>query len=100
MSSEFKIQGPIEIEIKIYIADGTHSGVATISMDKGIYPTEQELRDRVARFARDEMPDGFHLLDKREFFNFLVPPQRVFDEDTGDYETVQYSMPGGKDYDA
>lgn len=50
MSNDFKIQGPIEIEIKVYIADGTRSGVATITMGKGTYPTEQELRDRVAEF--------------------------------------------------
>lgn len=46
------------------------------------------------------MPDGFHLLNKREFFNVLIPPQHVFDEDSGEYETVNYSMPGSSDYDA
>lgn len=101
MESDLKIQGPVEIEIKVYITDGKRSGAATIGMGLGSFGlAEQRMRERVQKFAAEEMPDGFRLMTKREFFDHAVlPPQRVEDDD-GEVYTQRFAMPGGDDFDA
>lgn len=95
-----KIQGPIEVELKVSVTngDGT-SGVATIGLGIGKYPTETELREAVARFERESMPDGFRLMTKREYFDTICRPTYEEDED-GERYPMRFAMPGGDDYDA
>jgi len=45
--SETKIQGPVEVELKVHITDGEMSGVATVGMGIGKYPTAEQLRERL-----------------------------------------------------
>lgn len=101
MKSDMKIQGPVEIEIKVYITDGKRSGAATIGMGLGSFGlTEVRMRERVQKFAAEEMPDGFRLMTKREFFDHaILPPQRSEDED-GDVRTQRFALPGGDEFDA
>lgn len=75
--NDLRIQGPVETEIKVYITDGKRSGAATIGMGLGAFGlTEDRMRERVKKFAAEEMPPGFRLMTKREFFDHCVaPPQ-------------------------
>ena len=99
--SELKIQGPVEVEMKVYITDGKRQGAATIGMGMGAFGlTEERMRERVQKFAAEEMPEGFRLMTKREFFDHaILPPQRVQDED-GEVYTQRWAMPGGDEFDA
>ena len=93
-----KLQAPIEVELKINITDGkTKVGTVTIGMGNGSYPTEQELRDRVAKFASEEMPDGFRLMTKREWFNSLFGQARE-EDDEGNTTLMNFAMPGGENW--
>lgn len=94
-----KIQGPVEIEIKVNITNGEGiAGVATIGMGVGKYPTEKEMRDRVAKFEQDEMPEGFRLMTKREWWETVCPP--TYEEDVdGERIPVHFAIPGGNEYE-
>lgn len=94
-----KIQGPIEVEIKVSITNGEGiSGAATIGMGVGKYPTEAELRERVAKFEKDEMPEGFRLMTKREWWDTVCQP--TYEEgDDGERIPVRFAIPGGDQYE-
>lgn len=94
---EVKIQGPIQIEIKVSITDdeGRH-GEATLSMTKGRYPSEEELRNAVTKFEKESMPDGFRLMTKREWFNSIFG--QCYEE--GEDEPINFAMPGGDSWSA
>jgi hypothetical protein len=94
-----KIQGPVEVELKISITNEEQHGVVTISMGKGRYPTEGELRERVVQFENEEMPTGFRLMTKREWWDSVCPPSYDEDEDGVRHKT-RFAVPGGDDYDA
>ena len=94
-----KIQAPIEVEIKVSITDGEMQGVATIGLGKGSYPTEEKMREAIAEFERDGMPEGFRLMTKREWRNTVLPPTYEEDED-GNRHATHFAVPGGDDYDA
>ena len=94
-----KIQGPIEVELKISITDDKQHGVVTIGIGIGCYPTEADLRERVTKFELEEMPDGFRLMNKREWFNSVIPTTYEDDED-GNRFPIRYAVPGGDDWDA
>ena len=93
-----KPQAPIEVDLKISITDGVGKiGTVTIGMGHGAYPTEQELRDRVAKFESQEMPDGFRMMTKREWFNNLFG--QCQDQDgNGEVTYMDWAMPGGDDW--
>lgn len=62
-----KIQGPIEVELKVSVTNGEGvDGDATISLGKGSYPSEEKMREAVAKFERESMPEGFRLMTKSE----------------------------------
>lgn len=86
------MQGPVEVELKIYIIshENETAGVATIGMGKGKIPTIEEMKKRIEEFAKEEMPDGFALCNKVEFFNQCV-------EEMGVRERI--ACPGGEDWD-
>lgn len=94
-----KLQAPIEIDLFIFITNGESTGKVTIGMTKGAYCTEQALRERVAKFEKEEMPEGFRLETKREWFDRTVG--KVFDgaDDDGKPVYLSAAMPGGRDWD-
>lgn len=94
-----KIQGPIEVELKVNVTNGEGvDGVATIGLGKGRYPSEEEMREALATFERDNLPEGFRLMTKREWFDTVIPPTYEDDED-GERIPVRFAMPGGDEYD-
>ena len=94
-----KIQAPIELEIKVSITDGEVDGVATIGLGKGSYPSEDKIREAVAKFERESLPDGFRLMNKREWWDTVCPTMQQEDED-GEIYTSRFAMPGGDEYAA
>ena len=89
------MQGPIEIDVKIAIIsgeeEGRREGVVTIGMGMSHYPTETEIRERVAKFIAEEMPEGFRVMDKLEYFNKMIRDL------TGSRE--RFAIPGGPEWD-
>jgi hypothetical protein len=98
MGERVDIYGPVDVELKVHITDGKQRGVATIGMGHGQYPTPEALRQRVAEFARDEIPEGFRLMTKREFWDVLFPPYYADDEDGG-LTPQRFAMPGSEDFE-
>jgi len=94
-----KIQAPIEVELKISVTNGEMSGVATVGMGKGRYPTETEIRQVVADFVKNDMPEGFRLMTKREWWNTVCPPAIEEDEDGNRYR-MPFAVPGGDEFEA
>lgn len=84
-----KIQGPVEVELKIHITDGEMCGVATVGMGVGKYPPEAEMRARVEKFAAEDMPEGFRLMDKREYWDYVCREQFG----------TRFALPGGEEFD-
>lgn len=95
-----KIQGPIEVELKVIVTNGEGvQGVATIGLGKGCYPSEEEMRQAVANFERESMPEGFRLMTKREWWDTVCP--KIYEEDEdGESRLMRFAVPGGDDYDA
>jgi len=96
-----KLQGPIELEMKVSIINGEGvEGVATISLGKGSFPTEEKMRSALSQFESSRMPDGFRLMTKREWWDTVVPPTVEEDED-GEVYTTRFAIPGDEhDWDA
>lgn len=95
-----KIQGPIEVEIKVSVTNGEGgNGVATIGLGIGCYPSEEKMREAVAKFEQESMPQGFRLMTKREWWDTVLPPTYE-DDDDGDRQAVRFAIPGGDEFDA
>lgn len=102
MSKErVKLQAPVEIEVKVSITNegGSKVGTVTIGIGAGRYPSEAEMRESVAEFVKDQMPDGFRLMTKREWFNNKFG-QAIDVDDDGEPIRVNFAIPGGEDWDA
>ena len=63
------LQGPVRVQIQIYIMNRREAAgaVVTIGMDRGKYPTEKQIRQRVQRYEREQMAEGFELCSRAEF---------------------------------
>lgn len=87
------MEGPIEIDLKIAIIndEAQTAGTVTIGMGMAHYPSREELRACLEKFAVEEMPEGFRLMNKREYFNAKVR------ELTGSRE--RFAIPGGNEWD-
>lgn len=98
MADKIILQAPIEVEVKVAITDGENEGEATIRVTRGRYPSEDDVRETVRKFAEAGMPDGFRLMTKREWFDTVVPPAREEEED-GTITLMPFALPGGDDWD-
>lgn len=93
-----KLQAPIEVELKISIVDDDgREGVATFRLPRGRYIAEAEMREAVAEFEKNHMPEGFRLMNKREWFNSIFGQAAEEDED-GERAYMNFAMPGGPDW--
>jgi hypothetical protein len=94
-----KLQAPIEVEIKVSVTDGNGtSGHAVVSCGKGVFPTEEKMRELVKQCEAEVAESGLRLMTKREWFDTVCPPDVERDED-GEIHTTQYAIPGGPDWD-
>jgi hypothetical protein len=87
-----KLYGPFEVEIKVAIVnpDSGQEGVVTLSMGKGKAVDMSSINDAINSFAANDMPDGFRLMNKREFWDDICY------EKTG---STGWVIPGGEDWD-
>lgn len=88
-----RMDGPIDVELVIAIINDVDktAGKVTIGMGIAHYPSRDELRDRVDKFVAEEMPEGYRLMNKQEYFNSKVR------ELTGNHE--RFAVPGGHEWD-
>jgi hypothetical protein len=94
-----KLYGPFEIKMKLSVTnDEGMQGVATIGLGKGQYPTPEAIQDAISRFENESMPEGFRLMNKREWWDTVLPPHYDEDED-GERHAIRYAHPGGDDWD-
>lgn len=92
MSSDpFIMHGPVEIDIKVHITDGTNTGVVTVSVGRGKFPTNEQIQAAIAdaEEAASGKTPGFRLMTKREFWDHLC--QEKFGG--------LFAMPGGEEWD-
>ncbi len=92
--SELEMHGPVMVEMKVLVIseEGKTQGTATIGMGAGVYPTPQEMAERLAEFADDNMPnlaEGYRLMNKRETWDHICI------EKTGQ----TFALPGGEEWD-
>ena len=90
----FILKAPIEIEIQISVInidDPSQLGTVTYGLRNGEFPTKEDMQAALKKFENEEMPEGFRLMTKREFFDKLIR------EKTGSRE--RFALPGGDDWD-
>lgn len=89
---DYPIYWPASIDVLIYITDGAgRTGTATVSFKPGRELTKQDVREAVAEFARDSMPEGFRLMTKPEIWNWICQDMAG--------RGARFAMPGGLDFD-
>lgn len=89
-----KMQGPVEVDLKVGIIneeDSGQEGVVTIGMGMAQFQSEAALREAFTKFVNEEMPEGFRLMNKREYFNKMIRDL------TGSRE--RFAIPGSLDWD-
>ena len=85
-----KYHGPVEVTIEIGITDGDVDGVATVGMAKGVYCSAEDIKRVVDNFAAKQMPEGFRLMTKREWWDAVTAEK---------YPGSRIAMPGSDDWD-
>lgn len=89
---DYPIYWPASLDVLIYITDGAgRTGTATVSFKPGRELTKQDVREAVAKFERDSMPEGFRLMKKAEMWDWIC-------EDIAG-AGARFAMPGGLDFD-
>ena len=70
---DYPIYWPASIDVLIYITDGgNRQGTATVSFKPGREVSKQDVRDAIAEFERDSMPEGFRLMTKPEVWTRIL----------------------------
>ena len=76
--------GPIEIEVKVAVTDGTNVGEAAVTAKRGHYASPAEIKASVDQ-ALMELPNGYRPMTKREWFDHVFG--------------MRVAMPGSDDWD-
>lgn len=98
--STSKLQAPITVKVEVTITNGDGKvGTATLSLSPGRYPSEQAIRDSVARFEKESMPAGFRLMTKREWFDETFGLANDGEDDEGNPVLLRYAIPGGDEWE-
>ena len=85
--NDYPIHYPASIDVLVYITNGDNQkATATVSFKPGREISKQDVRDTVAAFERDSMPEGFRLMTKREIWDWIC-------EDIAG-SGAQFAMPG------
>ncbi len=88
-----EMNAPIAFEMNVYaIEEKTgNQAIAKMSLPRGQYPTPDTIRDLV-KTATESFPDGYVLMDKKQFFNAIIT------EEYGKQNTT-FATPGSPDFD-
>lgn len=93
------LQAPVTVQLAISIINDEtdQQAVATFSLAKGRFHTEESMREALKDFEEKHMPAGFRLMSKREWFNSQFGQVIDTDED-GDPIRMNVAMPGGENW--
>ena len=86
-----EMNAPIKLELGIYGINqetGTQA-IVKASLPLGQYPTPETIRSLIKQ-AEDSLPEGYELMNKKEFFNAYLA------EEYGSQET--FATPGSPDF--
>ena len=90
-----KMNGPVVIEIKVLLTDGTQQVEATYVCPAGMFPTAdfiQHAMDAAMKQVQETLGNGnWRLANKREFWDFIM------EENTGTDE--KFALPGSEEWD-
>lgn len=92
-----KLQAPIRVQIQVHVESAEATGVATLNMPYGKYPTEAEIREVVANFS-SSLKSDMQLMTKRQFWDSITPVHYE-DDGEGGSELIHFAMPGGDDFE-
>lgn len=87
-----EMNAPIKFELGIYGINqetGTQA-IVKASLPLGQYPTPETIRSLIKQ-AEDSLPEGYELMNKKEFFNAYLA------QEYGSQET--FATPGSPDFD-
>lgn len=86
-----EMNAPITFEMKVYATndDQSQNAILTMNMPRGRYLTPEAIQGFVAQ-AESELPEGYRLMTKSEFFNALLA------QEYGASET--FATPGSPDF--
>lgn len=90
MKDDTKLYGPYETSIVIHFTDDEQVASVTVTLSMGHPPSQADIDEAISE-AQKEVPEGFRLLDKSEFFNLMMH-QRL-----GATET--FACPGNREWD-
>lgn len=86
-----EMNAPIRLEMKVYAIheETEQQAVVTMSLPLGQYPTRKTLVS-IFEDAKNALPDGYHVMNKSEFFNAYIQ------EEYG--ATEKFATPGSRDF--
>lgn len=86
-----KMNAPIELEMKVYAVnpESGRQAVLTMSLPLGQYPTRITL-ESVFKKAEENIPEGFRLMNKSEFFNDYLQREHGAQE--------KFATPGSREF--
>lgn len=94
MSEEYKMHGPVQIDIIVYFTDGEQVAKVTYGYSAGLFvPPETMLKiiNVSEKCIKEQMGDDWRLCTRKEF------QQNLVGEKTG--TTEKFAFPGGDDWD-
>lgn len=87
-----EMNAPITLEMKVYAQneeDNTNA-VLSLSLPRGVLLTREQLKKYVEQ-AEEQLPDGYVLMNKSEFFNALLV------EEYGPQQ-ANFAVPGSREF--
>ena len=85
------MHGPVRVNLEVFITNGEQNAMATITMSQpGRYPSPADIEASI-KDALEQLPEGFRLMTKREFWDSLV------EERAG--APVRLAMPGATEFE-
>ena len=85
-----EMNAPITLEMKVYATndEGT-TAILTINLPRGRWLTPEQIKGFVKQ-AEDHLPDGYTLMNKRDFFNALLQEMHPGSD--------RFAVPGSQDF--
>lgn len=59
--------GPYELEMKVGITNGEQTGTITVGLGHGEVPTEEKIREQIAKAEEAAKANGFRLMNRHEY---------------------------------
>lgn len=92
--TEFILNGPFDLVLKVHATDGEQMATATLDLPRGQFTDKDKIKtavEEVEAQVKEKFGEAWRLCTKREFFHMLTS------ELIG--STEGFAMPGGKEWD-